>query len=297
MTAIPTITGNPGTALTGEHNKDLLEQLNVLVTRVNSLTGEGGSGDERLDAIEAILTVDAVSHFLTHNEKQWVAANVGGSTVSSAEKTWLDSNYTNETVTTAEKARIPSVAEKGVLTALATGGNSFFTQLGAPIAADTDRIVAEVAWADGTLTLAAQPDVPRNITAQLTDADNSISGLLTITGTDIAGRVITETMAPDALGGGKTLTGTKCFKTITSCVISGTSGAGVEDLIIIGVGNKIGVPVDLANAAEVVSVRLGGSLVASPVKATGASTSSIDASADTYNGSKVLDVVVQMGLT
>jgi hypothetical protein len=80
-------------------------------------------------------------------------------------------------------------------------------------------------------------------------------------------------------------------------VISGTAGAGVGDNLVVGVGNVIGVPVDLADSAEVVACHLGGSLIGSPTVATGASTSGIDVSASTYNGSKVLDAIIQMGLT
>jgi len=296
MTAIAPIVGNPGTAFTAEHNREVLEQINTLVNKVNAMTGEGGTGDERIDAVEAILTPTVVSHFPDHDEKTWLTANKAnhalttteyGHVPSGDEKTWLGANGTGVSVTAAQKA---------ILAALQAGGNSFFVQLGAPVVADTDRIVAEVEWDDGTLTIAAQPDVPRNVTATLVDADNSTSGLLTITGTDIAGRVISETMAPNGAGGGKTLTGTKVFKTITSVVISGTAGSGVEDLLVVGVGNVIGVPVDLANVAEVVSTRLGGTLVV-PTKATGTSTSGVNASASTYNGSKVLDVIIQMGLT
>lgn len=310
MAIIQQIEGNDGTDFNEMHNKTVLDTLNLCIDKVNSLTGEGGTGDERLDALEATAPSSAQKTWLNANtdsgkttmttteksylpssaEKTWLGAQSGGVAVSSAQKTWLDGQATSgkETVSTAEHA---------ILTALQAGGNSFFVALGAPVVADDDRIVAEVDWDDGTLTIAAQPDVPRNITAQLTDADNSTSGLLTVTGTDIAGRVISETMSPNGAGGGKTLTGTKIFKTITSVVISGSSGSGDDDHLIVGVGNVIGVPVDLADTAEVVACHLGGTLIGSPTVAIGVSTSGIDASASTYNGSKVLDAVIQMGLT
>jgi len=309
MANIPQLIGNDGTDFNEMHNAEVIDTLNEVITKVNAFTGEG-TGDERIDAMEATAPSSAQKTWLNSNsdsgkttmttteksylpssaEKTWLGAQSSGVAVTSAQKTWLDGQGSSgkETV---------SVAEHAILTALQAGGNSFFVALGAPVVADTDRVVESVQWGDGTLTIAAQPDVPRNVTATLTDVDNSVSGLLTVNGTDIAGRVISETMAPDGAGNGKTLTGTKVFKTVTSVVISGTAGAGAGDNLVVGVGNVIGVPVDLANVAEVVSVRLGGVLVGSPTKATGVSTSGIDTSASTYNGSKVLDAIIQMGLT
>jgi len=309
MANIPQLIGNDGTDFNEMHNAEVIDTLNEVITKVNAFTGEG-TGDERIDAMEATAPSSAQKTWLNSNsdsgkttmttteksylpssaEKTWLGAQSSGVAVTSAQKTWLDGQGSSgkETV---------SVAEHAILTALQAGGNSFFVALGAPVVADTDQVVESVQWGDGTLTIAAQPDVPRNVTATLTDVDNSVSGLLTVNGTDIAGRVISETMAPDGAGNGKTLTGTKVFKTVTSVVISGTAGAGAGDNLVVGVGNVIGVPVDLANVAEVVSVRLGGVLVGSPTKATGVSTSGIDTSASTYNGSKVLDAIIQMGLT
>jgi hypothetical protein len=197
------------------------------------------------------------------------------------------------TISDNEFTRLPSVEEASLATKFQKGIQSLF--MGAPIALDDDRIVTSVDWADGSLTVAAQPDVPRNITAVLTDADTSVTGLLTITGTDIRGRTITETMQPDGAGAGKTLTGTKIFAKVTSAVISGTAGAeaGV-DLIKIGVGNVIGTPNDLDSDATVHHVYLGGVRQASPTVVTGVSTSGINASAGTYNGSKMLHAFLQL---
>ena len=63
--------------------------------------------------------------------------------------------------------------------------------LGAPILADDDRIVTSADWADGALTIAAHPDVPRNITITVTDANASITGgTCTVVGVDHAGTAI-----------------------------------------------------------------------------------------------------------
>jgi hypothetical protein len=65
------------------------------------------------------------------------------------------------------------------------------------------------------------------------------------------------------------------------------------DVVIVGVGNKIGLPFDIAAATDVRHVYLGGTRVASPTVATGAQTSSVDVSGSTYNGAKVLLAFVQ----
>ena len=196
-----------------------------------------------------------------------------------------------KTLSDAEAARLPDVNEDEFI------GNLFRTALpifmGLPIAADADRIVTTVDWADGTLTIAAQPDTPRNITIELTDADDSVTGLITVTGKDCDGDVVEETMAPDGEGGGKTLTGTKMFAQITSVVISNTAGATTDDEVVVGVGNKIALPEDILATAAVRHVFLGGVRQASPTVTTGASTSSVDASAGTYNGSKAMVAYVQ----
>lgn len=195
-----------------------------------------------------------------------------------------------QTLSDAEIANLPGPAGKDLLTRLYGGALSLF--LGAPVVADVDRIVTSVDWADGSLTIAAQPDVPRNLTVALTDADNSVTGLLTITGLDPSGRVVVETMQPDGAGGGKTLTGTKIFASVTSAVISGTSGAlAGTDVVVIGVGNVIGLGIDIPAAAAVTYCALGGTKL-TPTVATGESTSGVNASAGTYDGTKLLHAFV-----
>jgi hypothetical protein len=197
-----------------------------------------------------------------------------------------------KTLSTEEAARLPDPDKSEFLNALYEGALSCF--LGQPVIADIDRIVVTVDWADGTLSLAAQPDCPRNITIALTDADNSVTGLITVIGEDPDGQAVVETMAPDGLGGGKTLTGSKVFAKVTSVVISNTGGAPTtDDEVVVGVGVKIGLPMNILAAADVRHVYLGGTRIASPNITTGASTSTVDASAGTYNGTKVLQAFVQ----
>lgn len=196
------------------------------------------------------------------------------------------------TISDAVKDRIPSVEEEELIHQALTGALSLF--MGLPVVADADRIVTSILFANGTLTIAAQPDCPRNITIALTDADDSVVGTITVTGKDPMGRTITEVMHPDGEGAGKTLTGTKIFAKIDSVVISGASGAEVDvDMVVVGVGNVIGLPLDIPDVDGVRHVYLGGVRIASPTVAIGTSTSGIDVSAGTYNGSKALHAFVQ----
>lgn len=189
------------------------------------------------------------------------------------------------TLSDAEKGRLPTPSEEETLDILTAGCIPAY--MGAPIAVDDDRIVVSADWADGALTVAAQPDVPRNLTAVLTDANASITaGLLTLTGLDAQGRVVSEVMDITA---GLSWVGTKIFAKVTSAVISGTAGtpAAGTDVVKVGVGNVIGTCVDLVKATEVVHCYLG-TLVTPTAIAVGESKSGINASGSTYNGTKVL---------
>ena len=165
-----------------------------------------------------------------------------------------------------------------------------YDTLGAPVVADVDRIVTVVDMADGAQALAAQPDVPRNLTVALVDANASVTtGTLTIVGLDFEGNVITEVVDIPTSIGATVLT--KIFVRVTSATISGLAGEAAGDTITIGVGNVIGLPNPIVATTAVKHVNLGGVPVTSPTIATGQSTSGVDASGATYNGSKVLTVV------
>lgn len=167
--------------------------------------------------------------------------------------------------------------------------------LGAPVVADVDRVVSAVQIADGAQVLAAQPDVPRNLTMTLTDADDSVTADVVATGLDPAGRVVTETMSPDGAGGGKTLTGTKIFAEVTSVVVSNTAGSAAGDNLEVGVGDVIGLPTDISETSAVKHAYLGGTKLTPDAVATGVSTSGVDANSGTYDGSKLLHVIYNTG--
>lgn len=165
----------------------------------------------------------------------------------------------------------------------------------APVLADADLISVAADWADGACAIAAQPDVPRNLTALLVDANASIlTGTLTITGIDWAGRTVQEVMTV-AAGVGLAFTGTKIFARVDTAVITNTTGvvnAGADQLVI-GVGNVIGLPVDIDLAAEVIHVWMGGARVTPDAVATGVSTSGVNCVTVVYDGIKIIHAAIQ----
>lgn len=128
--------------------------------------------------------------------------------------------------------------------------------LGSPVLDDVDLIVTSVNMKAGAYTIAAQPDVPRNITVTQTAVDaEDTNGTIVIVGTDIAGNVITETITPNA---GVTVAGAKAFKTVTSVTGVGWIIGGGNDTITVGVGSLIGLPMTLTADALVFAGVLNG---------------------------------------
>lgn len=109
-----------------------------------------------------------------------------------------------------------------------------------------DEVAATVADVDmkvGTYTIAAQPDVPRNITVTHTaDGTADTLGTIVIVGTDYAGDALTETLTPVS---GTIAAGTKAFRTITSITGVGWVIAAGNDNVSLGRGSLIGLPVAL----------------------------------------------------
>jgi hypothetical protein len=114
---------------------------------------------------------------------------------------------------------------------------------GSPGAADDDYYVASVNMKVGAYTLAHTAPVgggARNVTVTHTAVDAADTlGTITVTGTDLSGAVITETITPTS-GGVKQ--GTKAFATITSIVGAGWVIGGGNDTIKVGFGDLIGLP-------------------------------------------------------
>ena len=168
-----------------------------------------------------------------------------------------------------------------------------FLYLGTPVVADVDRIVTSANMKVGAYTVAAQPDIPRNVTVTVTAGDTADTmGTVVVVGTDINGNALTETITPVA---GSTVAGTKAFKTVTSVTGAGwviDGSEGTNDTITVGVGNLLGLPILIAAAAN---CRLGivGTALVTPTTAAGTIDGcTVDLSAGTYNGTKAAFAIV-----
>lgn len=163
--------------------------------------------------------------------------------------------------------------------------------MGQPVVAASNRIVTSVNLTNVALTIAAQPDVPRNLTVTVTDTTPGITaGTLTVVGTNPAGDAITEAFSFASFVSGTAKVGTKIFASVTSATASGFTalgGAG-DETIVVGIGNVIGLPFDIAATTAVKHVYFNKTYVASPTLSNGANTSGVNVSASTYDGSKQL---------
>ena len=163
--------------------------------------------------------------------------------------------------------------------------------LGAPALADDDLIVTSTNMKVGEYTVAAQPDIPRNITVTVTaGATADTLGTIEITGTNYNDEEISEVITPVA---GSAIAGTKAFKTVTTVVGAGWAideVEGTNDTIKVGTGNELGLPLVLDSATEIMMGILGTEIasttnptVSNPVTLEG---TTIDISSKIYNGTK-----------
>lgn len=164
--------------------------------------------------------------------------------------------------------------------------------------ASTNRLVVSTNMIVGAYTIAnggvSADGLARNVTVTATDVSTAdTKGTVLVTGTNINGDTITETLTPL---GGSTVAGLKAFKTVTSIVGAGWVIAAGNDTIVFGFGNLVGLPFKLNAAADVMFAVLGTAIVAATVVAGGVNgfeSSTIDTSAATYDGAKDLLVVAR----
>ena len=162
--------------------------------------------------------------------------------------------------------------------------------LGAPALADDDLIVVSTNMKVGSYTVAAQPDIPRNITVTATaGATADTLGNVTISGTNYDDEEISEIITPVA---GSAIAGTKAFKSVTTVVGAGwviDAVEGTNDTIKVGIGNELGLPLMLDSAVEIMMGILGTTITATnPTVSNPASLegTTIDMSTGTYNATK-----------
>lgn len=130
----------------------------------------------------------------------------------------------------------------------ALSDHRIFTTPGAPVAASTSVTVSSVSLTVGSLTVAAQPDVPRQLQAIVYPGTVAISaGVLTMTYTANDGTTqvdaLSLVMGTQAAGtAGGTLFTTKGVERLASAIVSGLTG-GVSPGIVVGSNGYIAVPV------------------------------------------------------
>ncbi len=100
-----------------------------------------------------------------------------------------------------------------------------------------------------SVALDGQPDVPRPLTVTLTDANNSMTGLVVlIKGADKDDQAIEEYFFYNGYGDSKTMVGKKYFKSVYSMVTTQLSGQAAGDVLDVGYGAYTDVWVYLANS-------------------------------------------------
>jgi hypothetical protein len=177
-------------------------------------------------------------------------------------------------------------------------GVPFLLELGAPVALDDDRYVTSTNMKVGAYTIAAQPDVARNVVVTRTaDGNADTGGTITVTGTNILDDTISEVITVGAHS--VVVAGTKAFKTITSIVGAGWVIDGNNDTIKVGCGNEIGLPLALDNVKKCpfgmldFTIRACATTITDPPTVEG---TTIDMNGGTYADSKIAWAFVRLAV-
>jgi len=139
----------------------------------------------------------------------------------------------------------------------------FVTRTGAAMAAaDDDYFYVDtllVGGSDQDITGSlAQTEAPyaRSVTATITDGDSSVTALkVWLTGLDIQGRVIQETLA-FAGAGTETVESNYAFHELTSVIYHADGTIAAGDNLKIGFGDTLAVPVDFDPTSDILRARI-----------------------------------------
>lgn len=144
-----------------------------------------------------------------------------------------------------------SVSTAGAVTGVSTSATASDAKplcgcytLNKPAAATTSAKATQydLTGGNGSLAGIVQPDVPRNVVINFTDADTGITAFtVTVNGTDASGAAQSEEFV---FAGGLEQNGVKAFATISSIVLTNLAGAGAGDTLDIGHGVIYGVPIN-----------------------------------------------------
>lgn len=121
--------------------------------------------------------------------------------------------------------------------------NVFSRLLGSPALGTATAVHAAVTDNGSLQTITTgitSPPVPRNITATPGGTTANVTAVqVIVTGTDIFGHPLTETLPAFTAGAATAVTGSKAFATVTSIAIPANGSAVTTS---IGVGSKLGLP-------------------------------------------------------
>lgn len=124
------------------------------------------------------------------------------------------------------------------------------------LAVDTNHVVAAedlTAAPPIACVIAAQPDVPRNITITITDGDASISAFqIDVVGVNARGQVATEQFL---FAGGLIQTGNVAWATITSVTVTSITGDNAGDVLDVGIGTKLGLSNNIDATSDVYKIK------------------------------------------
>lgn len=164
----------------------------------------------------------------------------------------------------------------------------------APLASLTSLLASTVCGvAETTLVPTAQPSVPRVITLRSGGTAGHIKAVqAVVTGTDMSGAVISETMPVFTVDTATTVTSLRAFRTVTSVVVPAMDGAAAE--VSIGVGPALGVPYKMAFATDVLRCYFDGIVEALAAQTVSATVLSLNTVTTTTALDGAKDLVIDM---
>ena len=120
--------------------------------------------------------------------------------------------------------------------------NFYRRDLGSPALGTSTAVLAATAsvTSSNVTTGITSPDVPRNVTATPGGTTANVTAVsVVVTGTDIEGQVLTETLPAFTAASSSAVTGSKAFATVTSIAIP---AVGSATTVAVGLGSKLGLP-------------------------------------------------------
>jgi hypothetical protein len=174
-------------------------------------------------------------------------ANTSGAPLTFVRQVDLGSPITldaNGLVDGATSTELPNNATKTYTTA--NDGSSPFDN------ADTPA-VASIVDSTGTTRSVWPLDVPRNLTAAVTHASSAVAMTIVVTGFDVYGQKMVETLSTAATGQSQAAAGKKAFKSILSIAIT-SAGNATTNTLSLGWGDVLGLPFKADLKADVLRV-------------------------------------------